>query len=461
MLKDNPQYKELLTLRSAIIGKQQAQQCINEVTKKKEALRFTLEPPEKRESITLHTDELEMVFKSPAIQQSRSAAKKKDFTAIRAKRFLFVLSAILLAVIGAICIYFAAVWTWNTSISGMTTKMYMGEMMPFEVAVGIHLFALTVVLAVLAVVTGILAYNDHVPGALYTAMVASIVLGAVSLITSFIYFYAPVSGFIETVLMFFAAFLYIPKFFVALIFVLIFMIPLVLTVFLVGLMIYLCINAKRNHTTSYKTPKIDMNDLYNSKEYKEAKEKDALATAEDLRLYKEYYTAARANHNKNIEAHQNAIAQYQRIVNNCTKTIQASDLLHSSQKNLDCINTLLCYFELRRAVTVQEAINLYIQDQQMMRIENKLDEIQRATISALKQEVNKLSAKLDQVQTAISNDIATVNKTLKTQTDTINKSIERLRADNNSNARSLMAIQSQSASTLGHIYTETRLQRLN
>jgi hypothetical protein len=204
-----------------------------------------------------------------------------------------------------------------------------------------------------------------------------------------------------------------------------------------------------------------MSELYNSKEYREAKEKDALATAEDLKIYKEYYNAAKANHDKKILSHQNAIAQYQRIVSNCTKTIQSSDILHSSQKNLDCINTILCYFELRRAVTVQEAINLYIQDQQMMRIENKLDEIQRATISALKQEVNKLSAKLDQVQTAISNDIATVNKTLKTQTDTINKSIEQLRADNNSNARSLMEIQSQSASTLGHIYTETRLKRLN
>lgn len=461
MLKDNPQYKELLNLRSAIIGKQQAQQCINDVTKKKDSLKFTLEPPEKRDKVTLHTDELERVFKSPTIQQSRSAANKKDFAAIRAKKFLFSFLALLFLVVGAICIYFAAVWTWNTSITSMTTKAYMGEMMPYEVAVGIHLFALTIVLAVLAIVTGILAYSDYVPGALYTAMVTSIVLGVVSLIISFVYFYSPVSGFIETVLMFLAAFLYIPKFFSALIFVIVFMLAVVLTVFLVGRMIYLCANAKRKHRSSYKTPTIDMSELYNSKEYREAKEKDALATAEDLKIYKEYYNAAKANHDKKILSHQNAIAQYQRIVSNCTKTIQSSDILHSSQKNLDCINTILCYFELRRAVTVQEAINLYIQDQQMMRIENKLDEIQRATISALKQEVNKLSAKLDQVQTAISNDIATVNKTLKTQTDTINKSIEQLRADNNSNARSLMEIQSQSASTLGHIYTETRLKRLN
>ena len=334
-------------------------------------------------------------------------------------------------------------------------------MMPYEVAVGIHLFALTIVLTVVAIITGLLAYGDHLPGALYTAMTLSIVLGVTSLITSFVYFYSPVSGLIETFLMFIAAFLYIPKFFVALFFVVLFMAVVVLTIFFVGLMIYLCVKVESHHRTSYVTPTIDMTPLYNSNEYKEAKEKDALATAEDLRIYREYYDAVKANHNKAIALHQNAIAQYQKIVNDCTKIIQTSDILHSSQKNLDCINTILCYFELRRAVTVQEAINLYVQDQQMMRIESKLDEIQRATISTLRQEVNRLSAKLDQVQTAISSDIATVNKTLKTQTDTINKSIERLRADNNSNAASLMAIQAQSASTLGHIYTETRLQRLN
>ena len=449
MLQNNVEYQQLLKLRGAIVGKKQAQTQLAQARKTLGDMRFSLTSPNERAPIKVHTQAMIKEFEAPTVDSAYQAASRRDKGLNAIKNIFLVLLAIGIVILGVFLIYRLAIWSWNGSIGKMISEPYMSSMIDYEVAVGIHLFALFFVLAIGAVIFGFL-------GGVHPAFFAGTAIlgtgGVVSFFASFSYYYSIGSGFWEKLFAFIASFLFIPKFFLAFGYLLPFVLCVIGTPLLSGFLIFLCFRGTRSRVSTYKKPQIDLTELKNSKAYKEAEERDRKATEEDRELYRVLYNKEVDHYNKMIDIRKDAVAKYEKLIISCDKTIRSLDILHSSQKNLECIDNILYYFDMRRAKTIQEAINLYIQDQHMIKIQNQLSELQRETIRAMRQEVDRLSSRLDSMESAISREIQTVNRSINTQTATLDKSINELRKDNNRNASMMIAEQSRMASEISHMY---------
>ncbi len=456
MLKDNAEYQQLLRLRGAIVGKRQAQERLSQARNTLNGMKFSLSSPSNRSPVRVHTQAMIKEFEAPAVDAAYKVARRRDRGINTVKNIFLILLAIGIVILGGFLIYHSAVWSWNGSIGKMITEPYMNSMIDYEVAVGIHLFALTFALAIGATILGFLGAG--VSPAFFAGTVVFGLCGAVSFFASFSYYYAIVSGFWETLFAFIASFLFIPKFLLAFGYLLPFVLAVIGTPLLAGLLIFLCIKGTTSSVHTYKKPQIDLTELKATKEYKEAEERDRKATEEDLAFYRAYYNKEVDHYNKMLDVRKDAVAKYERLVQSCDKTIRSLDILHSSQKNLECIDNILYYFDMRRAKTIQEALNLYVQDQHMIRIQNQLSELQRETIRAMRQEVDRLSSRLDSMESAITQEIATVNRSINEQTATLDKSINELRKDNNRNADRMITEQSRIASELSHMYYLQRMK---
>ena len=455
MVKDNAEYQQLLKLRGAIVGKQQAQERLSQARNTLNGMKFSLSSPSNRAPVRVHTQAMIKEFEAPTVNAAYKVARRRDKGINTVKNIFLILLAIGIVILGGFLINASAVWSWNGSIGRMISEPYMNEMIDYEVAVGIHLFALFFALAIGAVISGFL-------GTLHPAFIAGTVVfglgGVVSFFASFSYYYSIVSGFWEKLFAFLASFLFIPKFFMAFGYLLPFVLAVVGTPLVAGLLIYLCVKGTTASVRTYKKPQIDLTELKATKEYKEAEERDRKATEEDLSFYRAYYNKEVDHYNKMVGVRKDAVAKYERLIQSCDKTIRSLDILHSSQKNLECIDNILYYFDMRRAKTIQEALNLYVQDQHMIRIQNQLSEMQRQTIRAMRQEVDRLSSRLDSMESAITKEIATVNRSINEQTAVLDKSINELREDNNRNANRMIAEQSRMASEMSHMYYLQRMK---
>ncbi len=460
-MKNNQEYQKLIELRNAIIGKSQAQTNLQNIKQKQDQLQFTLVEPNRYRPKQTCTQQLIDEFDAPYLRSAKKKATRRDVKSRLFISFLWLLlTAAVVAAIGFLT-YLVSIWSWNTSITSMTSKPYMGEMMAYETAVGIHLFALSVLLGVGGFIGFAMIGAENV-----ALKIGGIIVGigfgiccVIAFFTSFSYFYSVVSGFWETLLLAIASLLFFPKFLLAL---LIILPPILLTIGIIAMMMFMfyrlyCLNV--DFEGSYQAPRIDRSSLMKSEAYQKAQEQDRKNEVIERANYEQYYMNELANYNQMNSAYSSAKTQYQGIINRCDGIIRNSDILHSSQKNLECINIILYYFESRRAITIREALNLYVQDERMLRIEHQLNDLQGELIRAMKTEVNRLSSRLDNVQSAITTEIATVTKTLNNQTATLEKAANKIREDNNRNAENLRREQAQMVRELGFLYTESRLHR--
>ncbi len=460
---DNDEYRELIALRNAIVGKQQATENLNKTTKALNGLQFSLPAPEKRAPITVHTDALIEQFEKPDIDRAKARAKKHDQKANRRKKFLLFLAVLATLAVGAIAIYFIALWSWNT---GIPTLMDWCDI-TYQEAVGIQLFSLSVLL----IFSGIIMISNADKSLDYDRVINAfgIVLdlaGVIPFFASFPYYFSGVDGFWEGVWTFLSLIVAIFWGIAAFLFTLPFVGVVIGTVFFVGWIIVKCVEASDNKINTYTKPKIDRQELYKSEGYRQATARDEKATADDRKMYLAYYQDAQNKHQSLVRAYETAIQKYKDIIKECDFTYWESEILHSSQKNLEWINAILYYFELRRATKISDAINLYMQDQHMLRVENrikgiesKLNEMQKQNARMLREGIDQLSRRLDNIQNSVSSDISKVTSALNNQTAGLQKTLNKLREENRQNSERMIEAERATARELGYLYYETRLQR--
>ncbi len=515
----NAEHEELLGLRSALIGKPQAIKQRDEITRKKNAAKFTLIPPKDYQcSVPKYSEKLIQKYEEPILQpyQSKASEKAKAVAVKAAKEAVkasspsatagvlgrvFLIILLLALGIGALClgiylIYISAVWSWNSSISSSMNTPYLWNDggLDYTSSVIVHLLSLCLCFAGLTIIFYSLGSNND--DAYYIGAWISGILACLLPIVSVIYYYSVSNGFWEGLLY---TLLLIPAFLIAIpkvLFTLIYTVPFflalaatVLSVIWIGYLVcksvysingginggklnlsekkrtvynkvYNDIFWKEYHR-EYNPPKINYSPLYNSKEYKDAQEREEKELVEMRNNYQNYFNAEFQQHNNLIKAYNEAIAKYNTIINNCNAVIQRSNLLNDNQKDLKTVNIILYYFDCRRARTVTEALNVYNTDLHQMRMEQKLDDIQRTTTIAINEGVRRIENQLDAMQTAISRDIASVNSTLNSQTATIEKALEKMRRDNERHANMIADEQRRTTSQLGYIGNEVRLDRLN
>lgn len=457
MADKNQEYNSLLKLRDAIIGKAEAQKKLKSTTQSLNNMKFTLPLVSERPSITIHTDALKEKYEDPSINIARKAARKRDQRINPIKNFFLVLLAITVLILGGLLIYLAARWSWNTSINSMITQPYMGEMIDYVVAVGIHLFALSIMCIILTAIVGRIAYNSLDHTGWFVAL--SVILGVcslASLIASFSYYYSIYNGFWEHLLGFIASFLFFPKFLTAFFIIIPFILTIGLTLGGSGYLIFICFRGVSTRISTYKKPQLDYTPLYESDEYKQAVILDQEATRQDRAEYSVCYQNEKANFEKRQATYRQAIAKYQSIINSCDHTINNANFLHFSYRNLDSVNTILYYFDYNRADSIKEAINEYIRDQQFISMKNQLAAAQQEHMRQMELQRIEFSNKLDKLQNTFVSEISKVSDALNSQTEILKDSLEKLRADNNRNAQRLADEQRESARELAFLYIELR-----
>ncbi len=193
-------------------------------------------------------------------------------------------------------------------------------------------------------------------------------------------------------------------------------------------------------------------DLENLPEYRAAEELDKRSNESNQKAAEYRYQQEEKAYQEQLTPYNRAISEYNGLIAKCREIINRCDLLHSSQKTVACVDNILYYFESRRATTVKEALNLYIEDQKHIALMDSLNTMQRNIIVTMQNEIRAFSAQMDRQHTELMQDIDKVNRALATQ----NKILEKARQDSNRNADRIVSAQHATSNELNSIYHEVR-----
>ena len=395
MSKNEKEYAELLELRRALVGRDRAKAGYDDAKKRLDSYKFTQDSPETIK-VNSHTKRMIEIFEAPTVNLERDKAAKRDPILNFFKNLFLIICAIGVLIGGAFLVKLSAVWSWNASITDMVTDIYMGEIITYDIAVGIHLFALCFVLIIAAVICGIIAISSN---AVFSAgSVAFGVCAVVSLVASFKYFYSAATGFWSNVAYFFSALLCTPKFLQTLLYVFPFFLAVAGTIALVAVLLYLCTKGIATQVDTYKKPEIDLTKLKETKEYKEALEKDRLATAKAREEYKVIYDNAK----KAFEAQKTALAEnvnkYADLYNNYVKKIKSVKCVSDQKKTIDWVNCIIYYMNSDRAYDVVAAVKCYEDDLRYERLRERLDEIEDSYSSELRRIEKEYNNRISEIQ---------------------------------------------------------------
>ena len=372
MAKNEKEYRELLALRNALICRDAADEEYRKAKKRLDSCTFTYDPPESIK-VNSYTKRMIEIFEAPTVNFEKEKAAKRDKVLNFFKNLFLVIAAIGVLLLGIWLIKLSAVWSWNTSITEMVTDIYMTEIITYDIAVGIHLFSLFFVLAVIALVCGIAAMSSNV---IFAA--GSVVFGlggAVSLIASFKYFYSAATGFWNGVAYFFSALLYTPKFIKTLVYVFPFCLAVIGTVAGVAVLLYLCTKGVATKIDTYERPRIDLTKLKETKEYKQAEKMDAEATAKAREEYELVYEQAKVRFYAKRELLVENVNKFVDIYNNCIDSIDAAKCLPDDKKTFEWVSIVLYYINKGVARDSVEALREYKHDLQIAKLRQEIAEM--------------------------------------------------------------------------------------
>ena len=431
-----PDYQMLLKLRNAIIGEKEAKQ--NSQSTQNEISRLSSRRNSVRQETKKYTknaDELEQAFRAPHVDAATRKAKNKDRTINFLLESLLVVAVLAILGLGGWLIYTVGAWSWNTPIQAMITNPYLGDSpIDYWFAVGIHLFALA---ALLGGIAGILGYKSQ--DAIYDNIMVigawvSGVLSGISLIVSLCYYYSDCGGVGRFLLYLVGSVMFVPKFFVSLFYCFLFLACVAGVLFGGGFVIYKIFKIEKVETPL--SVKVDCEELYDSDEYKKAKELDAEINQKVQQEYALCYQKTIQNYDQRIDVLKDAVKKYNAIASNCAAIIRSTDI-NPTYKTLENLDILLYYFEYNRADTLKEAVNEFVRDQQFLCLKDQLDKLnqtQQAQLTA----INQLSGQLNQMKNSISAEIRSLQNATTAQTAQIEKNHEAMMLQSRQNIEHLM-----------------------
>ena len=372
MAKNEKEYAELLALRNALICRDAADEEYEKAKKRLDSYTFTYDPPE---SITVnsYTKRMIEIFEAPTVNVEKAKAAKRDKWLNFFKNIFLVLAAIGVLFGGFFLVKLVAVWSWNASITGMVTDIYMSEIITYDIAVGIHLFALCVLLAVAAIFCGGIAATSN--GLFAIGSVVCGLGGVVSLFASFGYFYSEAEGFWSVIGYFFSSLLYTPKFFGALLYVIPFCLAAMGSVALAVYLIYLCTKGIATEVDTYVKPNIDLTKLKSTKEYKHAEKMDAEATAKAREEYAIVYEKAKERFCAKGDLLVENVNRFVDIYNDCIDRINAVKCLPDDKKTFEWVSIILHYINKGVARDSVDALREYKHDLQIAKLRQTIEDM--------------------------------------------------------------------------------------
>ena len=376
----------LKKLRNAIISKKDTEDTISECQAKLEKAKKELVSTEnwlKNPSVskcTTNANRVKKEYEAPHYQAVLAVAKKHD-RALTVWRMLGLIIVTAVVASGtAVIAYLAALWSWNTSILSMIGKSYFDTPITYNMAVGVHLSALAIVLIVFSLImVGIGGSEGY--GYVFFAIFG--ILGLVSSIASFSYFYAEATGFWSTLGYFLLSGFMIFKFIGSFLRVLVFMLAFV--AFLGGTigMIYFCYYVATEHKINsvwarWREYNLDYEPLYKSNEYKAALKEDEKDTNELLNLRIASNKKLAESLKQQVELHNASLAKYRSLLATYTSQINNATYINKVYKNVKSLNEIIWYIDMNRANDIAGALN-----------QKQEDEYRAAKLKAIKESVEE------------------------------------------------------------------------
>ena len=361
----------LVKLRNAIINKKDTEDAIGAQQAKLENVEKEVVSTEnwlRNPSVskcTANTNRVRKEYEEPHYRKVLAAAQRRD-RALRAWKMLGMIIATLIVSAGtAVLAYFAALWSWNTSILSMIGKSYFGTPITYSMAVGVHLSALGFVLIIAAIIMAAIGDGEAYG---YAGLAIFGILGVVSSIASCAYFFAEATGFWSTLGYFLLSGFMIFKFIGSLLRVVVFVLAFI--AFLGGMigMIYLCYYVATEHKTRnvysmWKKYALDYEPMYKSAEYKKAVEQDAESTDELLRSRIDSSKKLLESLKKQAELHRASIVKYRSVLASYTSQINNATFINKAYKNVKSLNEIIWYIDMNRANDIAGALNQKQEDE--------------------------------------------------------------------------------------------------
>ena len=373
MAKNEKEYQSLLVLRGALLSKKTAQERKSETQRKLGEMQFSMTPPEQKKIVvSAHEDKIRKEFAAPTLKMARQKATDRDGTLTKVRNFFLVLFSVALLALGIFLGYKLGVWSYRSS---MDFIMLSPHDLGFTEALGIYLFALAFVLFGICVPLFYYGVQAEIP-ALNILGFVFVIGGLVSTIFSFNKFYANSEGFFVTILYAIASVLSIGYFLVALFKILVCLAASGGAIF-AGVRLLYWVFRESYRVNTYHAPVIDYSEIEKTAAFKKALELDRKATQDAKIQYKEDYEKERQIFMAQQGVYRDAIGKYNGIITECDKTINSATFLNASYRNLEMVDTLICYMDFQRADTIKEAVNEYTRDMQAAKQSQKLSVLEK------------------------------------------------------------------------------------
>ncbi len=478
MVTNNKDYDALIALRAALVGKPQAQKRVEEEKAKLNRMQLTLP---KFHACTEEQDRLITEFSAPYIdpwkkrikekresmQKSRQARTKR----FRARRkFFFSLLVLALLTLGGFLTCFLAAWSFDAGVPAIMNSILNVDRVH---AIGIYLLALCLLFTAGTLTVAFFLFSHRKEILAWIVGIAGCIGGGYLLIQSFIYYYSTSSGFWEILLTLLGSIFSIIRLLVAIFFVVPFVLVGTGTLILCILLWeyaksstwhagdrYLAKLLKSDEAylqSRDPRPQIDLAPLQKEARYQEAVKKDQATSAARQEAYNKECEAARQKFTALQTSQRALVDKYVAILQNCDQTIRTSNILHDNQKNVKMIDTILYYFEMRRATTVREAMNEYQHDMDMQRLYAN----QQATARAMQDGMKELTAKLDKIKTTVAAEMTAANQmqvdAIQKQTAALNAQLSKMQEDERRHSANMESAANSIKGELGSIYTQIRI----
>lgn len=377
-------------------------------------------------------------FRKDAKESDRRATKRAEASENKRCLFLTVLRMTLLILatlivlgVTAFLTYICAKWSWNSSITSL-----MGyDDLPYKTSVGVHLFALSIVLTIFAFIFLVISkiFDEYI--ILTIPMLLFWVAAVVALIASFPYYYSDM-GFWEGLFMgTIGAIFLIPIALLSILKIFVFVLALCVALCGTGGMIYLCCFIQGEYPISRRyvgrvntaLRALDETPLRQSEIFKEATKLDEEIASEKSAAELERQKGIVCSEQKYVMIYSKQKEDYLKDWRKCKQVIDSSTFLNKAYHTVRQIDTILYYFDYNRADTIKEALNLYVQDQQHMQIINKLDQIRKEQLQAMNRAVKQITTKLDQMENTFCSELDAIRSATEAQTAAIRSEAEKSR----------------------------------
>ncbi len=480
MARDEVQYNNLLVLRQAIVEKTAAERKKAESSKWLKDNAFKLEDPSKRKAIRACQDKLVEKFEAPYLQK---ADKKDRFWATIRYIIKVILYLILVVAVlggGGYGLYRLIKWSWNTSITKLVTegfRLRLGcigtiisqESFLFEEAVMVYFASYALILGIVFLIAREMDKK--------LIMVICFILAILPVIYGYILVFRDIFNEETTWLLILEVPLAVVMLPILLVIYgikpLLFTAPVLVAVIAYIAVLVFCVMGffmiewKRDYT-KMTISSFERNKFLSSQQYKDAIELDELLTEKDKESYTLYYTKEQDIYKKRRENQEKAIRDYDAIIAKCNNTIRCSTFIHNDYKTIKNLSTIIYYIEHNRADNINEAINLYIQDQQVMQIIDRLDNIQKTQLQMMNKVIQETERRFNSLEATIQKEVAKVNAAIEAQEKSLKESLRQIEESNNANATYIAQVTRNAANSissslnynLGSIRSDVEYMRL-